>query len=598
MDKEANIAYDKLINANILILVYIMASKISSKDLELDDLRLLLHKRGSYLDQLVRLFCEKNATRNASLKTPLIDCIIVVALQKSEEVYSPFVKMKYPPDYDDLPFGFEMFCFPDAEYWSPDEDKPPVPSKTYSLVLTKENGTRKFGYCTRIIPEGGGMVLPLAYCIISSQKSRIYPMILRELEAQHGADDDLTKEIFRLLHAQSFPATVNEPIFISHSGKIIKQIKRPMDSCCDHDLIGLFKVVGIDGLIEIFHSILLERKIIILGAYMEQICDTIDSLVCILSPFAWQHTLIPLLPSSLIHILEAPTPYIIGMQDNDKFDLSVMEDLEDVMIVDLDYEAMPICKTSWDYDEAFMNCESVKCLIERLEDVETVTKNEYDSALLNVMITEAFTKFFLAIIGDCSKYIKSSCHTPIPKFERQQFLNSATLCRRTKEFLATFTQTAMFNSFIFAKFRMPIYCTMHQSSIDNTGHHGGKKKSLTKRRKKKTTTTLSSISSSPEEENFLRKLPIQSKSAMNSKSSASADLAIAPKEITVHLNGHIRKILQVDIDRSVGYIQDQLNLSRRLLMAKNSIPISPTANIGDVHQIFKDYQGVLHLTVA
>ena len=109
-DKEANIAYDKLINANILILVYIMASKISSKDLELDDLRLLLHKRGSYLDQLVRLFCEKNATRNASLKTPLIDCIIVVALQKSEEVYSPFVKMKYPPDYDDLPFGFEMFC--------------------------------------------------------------------------------------------------------------------------------------------------------------------------------------------------------------------------------------------------------------------------------------------------------------------------------------------------------------------------------------------------------------------------------------------------------------------------------------------------------
>ena len=596
-----------MINANILILV--MASKsLRSKELELDDLRLLLHKRGSYLDQLVRLFCEKNATRNASLKTPLIDCIIVVALQKSEDIYSPFVKMKYPPDYNDLPFGFEMFCFPDAEYWSPDEDKPRT-SRTYSLVLTKENGTRKFGYCTRIIPEGGGMVLPLAYCIISSQKSRIYPMILQELEAQHGVDDDLTKEIFRLLHSQSFPATVNEPIFISHSGKIIKQIKRPMDSCCDHNLIGLFKVVGIDGLIEIFHSILLERKIIILGAYMGQICDAIDSLVCILSPFAWQHTLIPLLPSSLIHILEAPTPYIIGMQDNDKFDLSVLEDLEDVMIVDLDYETMPICKTSWDYDETFMNCEAVKSLTERLEDVEVVAKNEYDSALLNVMITDAFTKFFLAIIGDCSKYIKSSCHAPLPNFERTQFLKSATLCRRTKEFLATFTQTAMFNSFIFAKFRMPMYCSTHQSSIDNTGHHHRKKKSLTKRRKKKS--NLSSISCSPPED-LLRKLSIRSEmseNAMNatdktdasikySRSSGSADLAIAPKEITVHLNGHIRKILQVDIDRSVGDIQDQLNLSRRLLMVKNSIPISPDANIGDVHQIFKDFQGVLHLTVV
>ena len=577
-----------------------MASKsLHSKALELDDLRLLLHKRGSYLDQLLRLFCEKNASTSRIPRIPLIDCIIVVALQKSDDVYSPFIKMKYPPNYDDLPFGFEMFCFPDAEYWSPDEDNPVHPKslgRTYSLVLTKENGRRKYGYCTRIIPEGGGMVLPLAYCIISSQKSRIYPRILRELEAQHGIDDDLTLEMFRLLHAQSFPATVNEPIFISHSGKILKQIKRPMDSSCDHNLIGLFKVVGIEGMIEIFHSILLERKIIILGAFMEQVCDAIDSLCCILSPFAWQHTLIPLLPSSLVHILEAPTPYIIGMQDNAKFDLSVLEDLEDVMIVDLDLE-MPICKTSWDYDESFMHSEAVKSLTERLEDVDTVAKNEYDVALLNVMITEAFTKFFLAIIGDCSKYIKSSCERPFPHFERQKFLKSATLCPKTKEFLHTFTQTAMFNSFIFTKFRMPLYCVTHQSSLDNAGHHGDKKKSMTKRRKKKASTTLPSIASSLEDEEFRRKLSIKSESAMYAKT-LSADLAIAPKEVTVHLNGHIRKILQVDTDRSVGCIQDQLNLRRRLFMVMNSIPISPTANIGDVHQIFKDYQGILHITVA
>ena len=94
--------------------------------------------------------------------------------------------------------------------------------------------------------------------------------------------------------------------------------------------IELFKILGIDGLIEVFYALLSERKILIFGTYMGQICNAIESLCSILSPLAWQHTLIPLLPSPLIHILEAPTPYIIGIQDNDKIDENLIEDLEEV----------------------------------------------------------------------------------------------------------------------------------------------------------------------------------------------------------------------------------------------------------------------------
>ena len=74
------------------------SKKGETKSLDLDDLRLYLHRRGSYLDQLVRLFCEKNAsTQYGHKKVPLVDCIVVIALQKSGETYTPFVKMKYPP---------------------------------------------------------------------------------------------------------------------------------------------------------------------------------------------------------------------------------------------------------------------------------------------------------------------------------------------------------------------------------------------------------------------------------------------------------------------------------------------------------------------
>ena len=49
------------------------------------------------------------------------------------------------------------------------------------------------------------------------------------MEKQHGIDDETAEEMFRILYAQSFPKTNNEPIFVSHSGKIFRQIRRPLD---------------------------------------------------------------------------------------------------------------------------------------------------------------------------------------------------------------------------------------------------------------------------------------------------------------------------------------------------------------------------------
>ena len=74
-----------------------------------------------------------------------------------------------------------MLCFPDAQYLSPNESAEDTIlttiRRTHFLVLTDPNGCRRFGYCRRIIPGGEKVSLPLAYCIISSKRSRIYPMV-------------------------------------------------------------------------------------------------------------------------------------------------------------------------------------------------------------------------------------------------------------------------------------------------------------------------------------------------------------------------------------------------------------------------------------
>jgi len=38
--------------------------------------------------------------------------------------------------------------------------------------------------------------------------------------------------MLRLLYSQSFPA-VGKPVFISHSGKIVKKVRRPLDARLD-----------------------------------------------------------------------------------------------------------------------------------------------------------------------------------------------------------------------------------------------------------------------------------------------------------------------------------------------------------------------------
>jgi len=50
-------------------------------------------------------------------------------------------------------------------------------------------------------------------------------------------------------------------------------------------------------------------------------------------PFQWKHTLIPILPLSIVDMLDAPVPYIVGVQPSAALD---QIDFDDVVRVFLD----------------------------------------------------------------------------------------------------------------------------------------------------------------------------------------------------------------------------------------------------------------------
>ena len=99
--------------------------------------------------------------------------------------------------------------------------------------------------------------------------------------------------MFRLLYVQSFPKTNNQPIFITHSGKIFKEIRRPLDTTLEVNHVHFITSnIGIDSLVKLFLGVLQEKKIIILGSSLAEVSTSVESLSALLSPFVWQHTLV------------------------------------------------------------------------------------------------------------------------------------------------------------------------------------------------------------------------------------------------------------------------------------------------------------------
>ncbi|XP_023713719.1 uncharacterized protein LOC111867790 isoform X2 [Cryptotermes secundus] len=268
----------------------------------------------------------------------LFQCILLVGLNldpSDKKTKVPYIKSKYPLDAD-VPPHIEHFCFPDARDWPPPPPPPPpaTPSQpgcggndeqSYSLVITSETGVRRFGYCRRVQPEGSSLCLPLAYCIISPfRASGFYYKILAELESRHGQPEWLQTAFIKELYNCQFPGP-GQGLKLSTSNTthniagpvcsmVTTFVRRPLDSRLEeHDLTQLFSALPVSALLQLFGSLLLERRVILISNSLSRLSSCVEALQSILYPFSWQHTLIPVLPTSLLDICSSPTPYIVGI---------------------------------------------------------------------------------------------------------------------------------------------------------------------------------------------------------------------------------------------------------------------------------------------
>lgn len=389
----------------------------------------------------------------------LFELFVVVSLQKkpTDNSYNPQVIQQFPSkgdhsfkqskDTEERLKVIPKFCFPDSKDWVPTSE---LKSETFSFVLTGEDGSRWFGYCKKLLPEGRGKRLPEVYCMVSRLGCfNLFSKILDEVEKRREMSPALVYPFMRSVMEAPFPApgrTITVKSYLPGAGDGSIELCRPLDSRLEHvDFECLFKCLSVCHLIRVCASLLLERRVIFVANSLSTLSKCGHAVVATLYPFTWQHTYIPVLPASMIDIVCSPTPFLIGILS---CSLPQLQDLpiEEVLIVDLC--ADKFLQEVSDEDEILppkLQAALTQILEERNE-ILSQEPNFSQDATLNSLVSEAFVRFFVELVGHYSLNMVVT-ERGERMFQREPFRKSHT-SRSVRHFLDLFMETQMFAGFI------------------------------------------------------------------------------------------------------------------------------------------------------
>ncbi|XP_030574085.1 DENN domain-containing protein 2B [Archocentrus centrarchus] len=391
----------------------------------------------------------------------LFEYFVVVSLKKkpSKNSYSPEVTYQFPKldrptkqmrEAEQRLKAIPQFCFPDAKDWSPVSE---YTSETFSFMLTGEDGSRRFGYCRRLLPTGKGPRLPEVYCVISRLGCfDLFSTILDEVERRRGISAALVYPFMRSLMESPFPAPgkiIKVKTFLPGAGNEVIELRRPTDSRLEHvDFESLFKCLSVRQVVRVFASLLLERRVIFVADKLSTLSSCMHAVVALLYPFSWQHTFIPVLPGSMLDIVCCPTPFLVGLLSSSLPKLKELP-VEEALMVDLGTDRF-IRQMD---DEASLLPRKLQAALEQAleqrndiinQDSDSESDEEYNS--LNSLVSEAFIRFFLETIGHYSLFITQN-ERGERIFQREAFRKSVA-SKSIRRFLGVFMESQMFAGFI------------------------------------------------------------------------------------------------------------------------------------------------------
>ncbi|TNN83909.1 DENN domain-containing protein 4C [Liparis tanakae] len=423
--------------------------------------------------------------------------------------YKAGLIFRYPEeDYESFPLSesVPLFCLPmgaKIECWDPNTRDPlPVFS---TFVLTISSGEKVYGAAVQFyephpvdqLSEKQKIQLGLlttvekkvipnrpvksnkCICLLSRwpffESFRKFLIFLYKLSVSGPQLLPIEKHISHFMHNVSFPSPQRPRILVQLSANDNLILSQPV--CTPLPLSGadygtLLMNLGSENCATLLHFVLLESKILLHSLRPAVLTGVAEAVVAMIFPFQWQCPYIPLCPLSLAGVLNAPCPFIVGV-DSRYFDL--YDPPPDVVCVDLDTNTIYLSDEKRHSNWKNLPKKPGKSLINALSNLHhqlaTVPQTEQENSAvdltpieadftshkkktsLEMEIQEAFLRFMATILRGYRNYLKPITQEPSVKataadslYDLQGLLKSRD--RAHQKFYSQLTKTQIFIRFI------------------------------------------------------------------------------------------------------------------------------------------------------
>ncbi|XP_069782647.1 DENN domain-containing protein 4C isoform X4 [Narcine bancroftii] len=416
---------------------------------------------------------------------------------------------RYPEDdYESFPLSesVPLFCLPmgaTIECWPP-QTKYPLPIFS-TFVLTASSAEKVYGaaiqfyesYPMEQLTEKQLVQLGLisavgkkliasksvhtnkCICLLSRwpffEAFRKFLMFLYKLSVSGPHPLPIEKHISHFMHNVPFPSAQRPRILVQLSALDALILSQPVSTPLPlrgANFSTLLMNLGAENCAILLYFVLMENKILLHSLRPAVLTGVAEAVVTMIFPFHWQCPYIPLCPLSLAGVLNAPIPFIVGV-DSRYFDLN--DPPLDVVCVDLDTNTIYLSddrknltwkqlpkKPGKNLFSSLVNLQNqLSSIHRRAQDGSAVEMTPIEADFswhkkmmsLEMEIQEAFLRFMASILKGYRTYLKPITQAPSEKatsanslYDLQGFLKSRD--RTHQKFFVQLTKTQMFIRFI------------------------------------------------------------------------------------------------------------------------------------------------------
>ncbi|KAF7662895.1 hypothetical protein LDENG_00223830 [Lucifuga dentata] len=172
-------------------------------------------------------------------------------------------------------------------------------------------------------PARDTLYVSKALCLLTPlpflQAARQFLSQLHQAVTSHMAPPlPLESYIHNILHEVPLPPPGRSLKFHGVQGPIVCQRPGPGElPLGEYPLGEAFSLLGVDNMVQLLTCVLLETQVLLYSQDYQRLMTVAEGITALLFPFQWQHIYLPILSAPLYHLLDAPVPFLMGIQRRD-----------------------------------------------------------------------------------------------------------------------------------------------------------------------------------------------------------------------------------------------------------------------------------------